>query len=144
MKRIWLLLIATILLSGCVALSPGATQTPTLSPIPTGETPSPLPEPTDPTQLITVQAGETFDLVLTSNPSTGYRWQLVEELDANIVELVDQAYIAQDSTAIGSGGVDVWTMRALNSGDATIMLGYYPPDNDNEPAETIIFSIEVE
>ena len=144
MNRICFLLIAITLLSGCAALSSEATQTPTLSPIPTGETPSPLPEPTDPTQLITVQTGETFDLVLTSNPSTGYRWQLVEELDPDIVELVDQIYIAQDSTAIGSGGVDVWTMRALNSGDVTIMLGYYPPDNDNEPAETVIFSIEVE
>ena|SRR5688572_4263888 len=144
MKRICFLLIVTILLRGCAALSAEATQTPTLSPIPTGETSSPLPEPTDPTQLIIVQAGETFDLVLTSNPSTGYRWQLVEELDPDVIELVDQIYIAQDSTAIGSGGVDVWTMRAVNSGDATIMLGYYPPDNDNEPAETVIFSIEVE
>ncbi len=144
MNRICFLLLATTLLAGCATFSSSATQTPTLSPIPTGETPNPQPEPTDPTQLITVQAGQTFDLVLTSNPSTGYRWQLVEELDPGLLELMDQNYIPQEPSAIGSGGVDVWTMRAVNSGDATIMLGYYPPDNDNEPAETIIFSIEVE
>jgi hypothetical protein len=40
--------------------------------------------------------------------------------------------------------VDVWTMRAINPGDTTIMLGYYPPGNDLEPAETVIFSIAVE
>lgn len=144
MKRICFLLIATTWLSGCAGFSPGATQTPTISPIPISDTPSPLPEPTDPTQLITVRAGETFDLVLPSNSSTGYRWQLVEELDPNVVELVDQAYIAQEPILPGSGGVDVWTIRAVNSGDATIMLGYYPPDDTIEPAETVIFSIEVE
>ncbi|HSL28964.1 MAG TPA: protease inhibitor I42 family protein [Anaerolineales bacterium] len=140
MKQLYLFLIAASLLSSCATAT--ATPTPTLPSL--ADTPNPLPEPTDPTQLITVRAGETFDLVLTSNPSTGYRWQLVEELDPNVVELVDQVYIAQEPSAIGSGGVDAWTMRAINSGDATIMLGYYPLDNDNEPAETIIFSIEVE
>ena len=140
MKRIYLWLIVTTLLAGCVTAT--AAPTPTLHSLP--ETPNPLPEPSDPTQLLTVRSGENFELVLPSNPSTGYRWMLVEELDANVVELLSQDYIAQQPIMPGSGGVDVWTMRAVNSGDATIMLGYYPPGNDIEPAETVIFSIEVQ
>lgn len=140
MKRLDFFLIVAILLAGCTTAT--ATPTPTLPSL--ADTPNPLPEPTDPTQLIIVTAGETFDLVLPSNSSTGFRWQLVEELDPNIVELVDQAYIAQEPIMPGSGGVDVWTMRAVNPGDATIMLGYYPPGDEIEPAETVIFSIEVE
>ena len=140
MKRICLLLMAAILLNGCAAST--ATPTPTL-PVP-AETPNPLPEPSDPTQLITVGAGETFDLVLPSNPSTGFHWEIVEEMDASVVELVDQEYIAEQPVLPGSGGVDVWTMRAVNPGSTTIMLGYYPPGEDAAPGETVIFSVDVE
>jgi predicted secreted protein len=44
----------------------------------------------------------------------------------------------------GSGGVDVWTFRAVNPGDTKIVLGYYPPSNETEPDETVTFSIRVE
>lgn len=63
--------------------------------LPTAETPNPLPEPTDPTQLIVAGPGQTFDIVLPSNPSTGYRWDLVREQDANLLQLVEQTYIAE-------------------------------------------------
>lgn len=142
MKRICLLLIGTILLTGCAALS--FTPTPTPPFIPTGETPNPLPEPSDPTQLILVTAGESFELILPSNPSTGYRWDLIAELDVNIVELVGQNYVAQQPVIPGSGGVEVWTFRAVNAGGTTIELGYYSPGNETEPDETVIFSIQVE
>lgn len=140
MKRIPLLLIAILLLSSCVTSTPP--PTPTLPP--TVETPNTLPEPTDPTQLITVKAGETFDLVLPSNPSTGYHWNMDPELELNLVELVAQSYMADEPVMPGSGGADVWTFRALNAGDTTIVLGYYSPDNDVDPEEEVIFSIHVE
>jgi predicted secreted protein len=140
MKRIYFLLIVTILLTSCATSS--FTPTPTL--LPTGETPNPLPEPSDPTQLITVPTGGTFDIVLPSNSSTGYRWNLVEELDANIIQFVSQNYMAGQPIQPGSGGVDVWTFSTLNAGDTTIVLGYYPPGNDTEPEEVVTFSIHVE
>lgn len=139
MKRIGLLLVLIVLLTGCAETS--STPTPTLEPVPTAETPNTLPEPTDPTQLITVKPGETFELVLPSNSSTGYRWDLVEDLDANILEFVAQDYIPQQPIIPGSGGVDVWTFRAVSAGDTTITLGYHPPGNENEPDETVVFSI---
>jgi inhibitor of cysteine peptidase len=140
MNRLFVLSMAAILLAGCATSSP----TPTATLPPTAETPSTLPEPSDPTQLLAVPTGEEFDLVLPSNPSTGYHWELVEELDENIVQLVGQDYIAEQPVVPGSGGVDVWAFLAVNAGDTTIMFGYYPPGNDVEPAETVIFSIAVE
>ncbi len=142
MKRIFFLWIVIILLAGCRTSSSTATQTPT--PLPIAETPSTLPEPTDHTQLITVKAGETFELVVPSNSSTGYRWDIIPELDTNVVELVGQNYIAEQPVKPGSGGVDVWTFRAAHAGETTIALGYYPPDNDADPEETVTFSIQVE
>jgi inhibitor of cysteine peptidase len=142
MKRLYALWIVTFLLAGCGTSSSSATQTPT--PLPIAETPSTLPEPTDHTQLITVKAGETFELVVPSNSSTGYRWDIIPDLDTNVVELVGQSYIAEQPVMPGSGGVDVWTFRAAHAGETTIALGYYPPDNDTDPEETVTFSIQVE
>ena len=90
------------------------------------------------------QAGETFDIVLSSNPSTGYHWEVIPELDENIVQFAAQNYLAEEPVMPGSGGVDVWTFRAVNAGDTTIVLGYYPPGNDTDPDETLTFSIHVE
>jgi predicted secreted protein len=140
MKRFLFLLIVTILVTGCADSS--STPTPTLPP--TAETPNTLPEPTDHTQLITVAAGETFDLVVPSNSSTGYHWNIIPELDENIVQFVEQNYIAEQPVLPGSGGVDVWTFRAVNAGDTTVVLGYYPPGNDTDPEEHVTFSIHVE
>jgi inhibitor of cysteine peptidase len=137
LSRLW---IVTSLLTGCASTS--FTPTPTL--LPTAETPNPLPEPSDPTQLITVALGETFELVLPSNPSTGYHWNFLGEPDVNLFELVSQDYIAEQPTAIGSGGVEVWTFRAVSAGDTTLVLGYYPPTNASELEEVVTFSIHVE
>ena len=142
MKRIFLLLIMLLILLGCATFATTPTPTPPL--IPTGETPSSLPEPTDPTQLILVAPGSTFDIILSSNPSTGYRWQLVRELDPNLLRLEGQTYIAGQPVLAGSGGVDVWTFSALTPGDTTIELGYYPPSDDTQPEETVTYSVRVE
>ncbi|HEX6033842.1 MAG TPA: protease inhibitor I42 family protein [Anaerolineales bacterium] len=140
MKRIPLLWIAIVLLTGCATASPP--PTPTLPP--TAEITNTLPEPTDHTEMITVKAGETFDLVVPSNPSTGYHWDIVPELDGNLIAFVAQDYTAGEPVMPGSGGVDVWTFRALNAGDTTIVLGYFPPGNETDPEESVTFSIHVE
>lgn len=141
MKRRFLLWISAILLTACI--NPSSTPTATFPPSPV-ETENVSLEPTDPTQLITVKAGETFDLVVPSNPSTGYHWDIIPELDANLVEFAEQNYFADQPVVPGSGGMEVWTFRAINPGDTTIVLGYYPPNDDADAEETVTFSIRVE
>ena len=140
MKRIYFLFIAIILFTGCST----SASTPTTTLPPTDETQDPLLEPTDPTQLIEVKTGETFDLVVRANSSTGYHWKIIPELDTNIVELVDENYISEQPVIPGSGGVDVWTFRGVNPGDTKIVLGHYPPSDDTTPDEVVTFSIRVE
>ncbi|HSL42258.1 MAG TPA: protease inhibitor I42 family protein [Anaerolineales bacterium] len=140
MKRISVLWIAAVLLAGCATSSP----TPSATLPPTVETPNTLSEPTDHTQLITVKAGETFDLVVPSNPSTGYHWEILPALDENMLELIAQDYIAEEPVLAGSGGVDVWTFRAVDAGDTTIVLGYFAPGSETSPEEEVTFSIHAE
>jgi len=142
MKKICFLLLATILLLGCAAFPVVITPTPSL--IPTVVTPSTLPEPTDPTQLLTVKAGQDFDIVLPANASTGYQWQIVSKPDATLVQSIGENYIAEQPVLPGSGGVDVWTFSALAPGETEIQFGYFPPGNATQADETVIFSIRVE
>lgn len=142
MKKIYLLLLVTILLQSCDIISPAITPTPSL--IPTVGTPNPLPEPTDPTQILTVQPGQTFTVVLPANASTGYRWQITSTLDASLVQPSGQDYISEQPVMPGSGGMDVWTFSALAPGETEIQFGYFPPGNTTQAEETVIYSIRIE
>lgn len=130
MKKTVLLLVCTILLSGCMTANKPADAAGTTV--------------TDPANPIEVQAGETFNIVLASNPSTGYHWELVGELGA--VEFVASEYKAEEPVMPGSGGVDVWIFKAVSAGEAQITLGSYPPGvtvTDGEPEQTVTFNIVV-
>ncbi|WKZ37065.1 MAG: protease inhibitor I42 family protein [Anaerolineales bacterium] len=99
----------------------------------------------DPAKQLEAAAGNEFKIVIASNPSTGYHWELVDELDGNIVEFVSREYRGSGEEAMpGSGGVDVWTFKALAAGEIHITLGYYPPSNDPvEAQQTVLFTVIV-
>ena len=142
MKKICFLLLVTILLLGCAAFPVAITPTPSLIPIVV--TPSTLPEPTDPTQLLAVKAGQNFDIVLPANASTGYSWQITGTLDSSLIQSMEHNYIAEQPVIPGSGGMDVWTFSALKPGETEIQFGYFPPGNTTQAEETVIFSISIE
>jgi inhibitor of cysteine peptidase len=98
----------------------------------------------DPAKQLEAAAGNEFKIIIAANPSTGYHWELVEELDEGIVQFVSREYRADEPVMPGSGGVDVWTFKAVAAGETTITLGYYPPSNDPVEAEqVVIFSLTV-
>lgn len=142
MKKIYLLLSVVILSVACLTLTP--TAEPTSEPViePTPETPSEAPAISDPAQLIDVQTGETFVIVLDTNPSTGYHWEVMGELIG--AEFVSRDYIADQPVMPGSGGVDIWTFKAVSAGDAQITFGNYPPSTEGgEAQQTVTFNIAV-
>jgi predicted secreted protein len=83
----------------------------------------------DPQAPIRARPGEEFTLRFSSNPSTGYRWGLLQEPDARVVVYVRRRYVPSPGSEdrVGSGGTDEWTFRAVAAGEATLMLGYFPP-----------------
>jgi inhibitor of cysteine peptidase len=136
MKKYFVLLFFSALLVGCAA----PTAAPTANPAAGGTRPA----LTDPATPIEVAAGETFHIVVPSNPSTGYHWDMIGELDGNIVEFVSSGYTADEPAMPGSGGVDVWMFTAVAAGQTQITLGSYPPDTSvTEPEETMTFDIVV-
>ncbi len=133
MKKILTLLIFAILLFACSFAN--ATEAPTAAP---------QLDISDPAKILEAAAGSEFKIIIDSNPTTGYHWEIVDELDANVVEFVSKDFKGSEPVIPGSGGVDVWTFKALNAGETLITLGYYPPSNDPvEPQQTVTFTVTV-
>ncbi len=90
-------------------------------------------------QMLEVQAGETFEVKLCSNPTTGFQWS--EE-----AQISDRAITIQESHEFigperepppppGTPGQEVWTFKALKKGSSTIYLEYSRPWEGGEQGE---------
>lgn len=98
-----------------------------------------------PSRVIKLKAGEEFTVVLGSNKTTGFEWQLAMPLDEKVVRLVSSEYTPVESKLIGSGGKEVWTFKTVGAGKADILFKYVRPwEKDTPPAKTESFSIVVE
>jgi predicted secreted protein len=101
-------------------------------------------KPSNPQVKIETSTGREFKVVLDSNPSTGYHWEIVGDLDPDIVEFVSRDYRADKPLRTGSGGSDIFIFKAVGAGETTITLGYYPPSNDaTEPNQQQTFTVVV-
>ncbi len=133
MRKILTFLTTAILLFACSLAN--ATQAPTAAP---------NLNISDPAKKLETAAGSEFKLIIDSNPTTGYHWEIIGEVDATIVEFVSKDFKGSEPVAPGSGGVDVWVFKAVGAGETHITLGYYPPSNDPvEPQQTVTFTVTV-
>jgi inhibitor of cysteine peptidase len=133
MKNIVTLLFITVLISACSRAS--ATEAPTVVP---------QLNISDPAKNLEATAGNEFKIIIDSNPTTGYHWEIVGELDANVIEFISNDFRGSEPVIPGSGGVDVWVFKAVAAGETHITLGYYPPSNDPvEPQQKVTFTVTV-
>lgn len=131
-KKLFTLLVITLVLSACSGKSTGA------------EEEKPIMNISDPAKNLEASAGNEFKIIIDSNPSTGYHWEIVGDVDKSIVEFISKDYRASEPVMPGSGGVDVFIFKALKPGETHITLGYYPPSNDPlEPQQTATFTVTV-
>jgi inhibitor of cysteine peptidase len=66
--------------------------------------------------------GETFELCLSENPTTGFRWSLVSS-GAPPCSLVEDWFQASTMTP-GTAGSHCWRFQATQIGEGRIELGY--------------------
>lgn len=86
-------------------------------------------------------SGQTLDISLASNPTTGYRWD-VEALDGDVLKQVGEADYEPQSKLAGAPGVEILHFEAVGSGRTSLRLIYHRSwEKDVEPLET--FSVEV-
>ena len=93
---------------------------------------------------IELELGEILVVTLESNPSTGYRWELLED-NESILKQFGQAEFKSSETSdppmVGVGGWEIFRFKAVSTGQITLELVYHRYWEDVEPLKT--FSIQV-
>lgn len=108
-------------------------------------------EYSDPETTIEVEQNLEFIVVLESNPTTGYSWQLAQPLDEDILELVSTQFEekkpegeGEEGELVGAPGEEKWTFKAIGEGDTEIDFEYVRPwETDEPPEEEKTFKVEV-
>jgi inhibitor of cysteine peptidase len=99
----------------------------------------------DPAVPVDVRRGTMFSIVLESNASTGYAWQIAQPLDASVVETLGSEYHPPSIPMPGAAGSEEWSFRAAGVGHTTIAFGYARPwEQDTAPAEIATFQVVVQ
>lgn len=71
-----------------------------------------------------VAVGETFEVVMMGNPSTGYQWTLVKE-SAALVQVGEVRFESQGSRdAVGAPALSVFTFQAKSVGQGSLSFAY--------------------
>jgi len=109
-----------------------------------GVPPEKVREFTDPSRTIQVTAGETFSIVLDSNPTTGYGWQRQDESGNGVVAFRGSRFVAPPKNLVGAGGREHITFSATAQGTQKLTFHYLRPwERNTEPAKTIVFTVLV-
>ena len=96
-------------------------------------------------QSITLAPGAATTIVLSENPSTGFKWRLDTGHSSNlaIVQVTDGGYQAAQSGLIGAPGSHHWQITARATGTAKIVFAYARSFERKAPAETYVVEIDV-
>jgi predicted secreted protein len=96
------------------------------------------------TGKIAAQSGKSFNIILKSNASTGYKWQLAEPIDKNLLELTGSKYVYPGKDLVGAPGEEIWEFKALKSGKADIHFKYVRDwEKNTPPADKKDFVVEI-
>ena len=96
----------------------------------------------------TVEAGETVQVILAGNPTTGYAWfAALDDDSAALLKQEGEPTYTQENTdadVVGAGGTYTFTFTAAGEGEALLKLIYARAWEDVEPEETFTANVTVE
>jgi len=93
---------------------------------------------------VELELGKLLVVTLESNPSTGYRWEILENNESILKQFCEVEFKSSDTDEppmVGAGGWEIFRFKAVSTGQTTLELVYRRPWEDAEPLKT--FSIQV-
>ena len=75
-------------------------------------------------RAIKMKPGDTLEIVLDANPTTGYQWKALP-WDAEVIEQIDKSVYQSRSKAMGSGGELTFYFKALSTGQTPLKFIYF-------------------
>lgn len=97
----------------------------------------------DASREIVLAPERSFEIVLPSNPTTGYSWTVTIE-DVHVVQNVSHEYVADRSNRVGVGGNTTWSLQTRSAGKTAVTYLYQKSwEKDVAPTRTVVFTIIV-
>ena len=97
--------------------------------------------------LISLSPGETLQVELPANATTGYEWWL-DDVDETVLQQIGEKEYIQapaDENMVGVGGTSVWRFETVSPGQTTLRLIYARAWEENvEPAQVFEITVYVE
>ena len=96
---------------------------------------------------LNLKVNDIITIKLESNMTTGYKWNLSNDTDSNIITLISSDYktVNAEETLIGGGGYETFNFKTKSKGSTAIILTYNRPwEKGKEPAKTYKINIVVE
>jgi inhibitor of cysteine peptidase len=91
---------------------------------------------------ITFEVGDAFEVLLESNPTTGYSWTVAEQPDG--VTLVSSDYEEPETSLVGAGGVEVFEFETTAEGSGVLRLDYVRSfDDPVVSADTVEYDLTI-
>lgn len=87
---------------------------------------------------IMLRVGQTVKIMLKSNPTTGYSWQINPPLSQQaIIYLQSKGFKSPKNPRIGQGGSQYWVFKGKKPGKTTVSLEYKRPWETEWPAAEV-------
>ncbi len=97
-------------------------------------------------QAIDIQVGDTFEVALPENPTTGFGWEVTEGL-GDVIEQDGVPRYAPDRSnphMTGGGGIIAFHFKAVAAGTAELKLAYHRKwETETPPAKTFHMTVKV-
>jgi inhibitor of cysteine peptidase len=95
------------------------------------------------TRTLTLNLGDTLQISLGSNPSTGFRWTPQMQItDATVLAQAGHEVLGPSVARPGAAGREVWALQAIGPGPTTVSTTYDRPWSGGEK-DSWTFSAEV-
>jgi len=86
--------------------------------------------------------GESIDIALPGNPTTGYTWDVVS-IDSSVLAQQGDPSFRASSNLVGSGGIMTLAFEAIGAGTTALQLVYHRPFGDASPEDTFSLNLVV-
>ena len=96
------------------------------------------------TAILKLNVGDEFIIMLVSNKTTGYEWQIDRPIDGNKIIQAGLKYVQDNTGMVGSGGKEEWKFKALKAGRSQISFKYVRPwEKGVKSAEKRVFDVDI-
>jgi len=97
----------------------------------------------DSNRTIVLAPNRSFEIVLPSNPTTGFDWSLHVD-NPSVVKNISHKFKADFSGRVGVPGITTWSLRTSGTGEAKLLFSYKRAwEKETAPARVETFTISV-